>query len=356
MQFPGKAKPSIGIVFDCAMGARIDDALALAMLHGFEGKNEARIAAIGLCTSDLKAAQFCDVVGLFYASATTGVARIFMHLTPVGLDVGKQARKPAGSSPMLDGPLAKTGADGKPVYFTTVNSLNDTADVSTLIRNALTAQDDQNAVAVLTGPATDFAKLLDMYGLKDLIAQKVRLLCLAAGAFPDGPPDPNIKADIAAARKVLAGWSVPIVAAGYEIGADLRFPGASIDKDFAWSQAHPVADAYRAYRPMPYDAPSSAMAAMLYAVRPKENYFKLSEPGTIIVSDDGRTSFAPSENGRHRYLILDPAQKERIVRTYTEIASAKPVERKMRKPADEKDEKKEEKKEEKEDKKEEAAN
>jgi hypothetical protein len=186
-----------------------------------------------------------------------------------------------------------------------------------------------------------------MYGLKELISQKVKLLCMAAGAFPDGPPEPNVKADIAAARKVLAGWSVPIVAAGYEIGAELRFPGESIEKDFAWSTAHPVVDAYRACRPMPYDAPSWAMAAMLYAVRPKENYFKLSEPGTIIVSDDGRTSFAASDNGRHRYLILDPAQKERIVRTYTELASAKPVARKPRRPVDEKKDEKEEKKEEK---------
>jgi hypothetical protein len=346
MQFPGKAKPPIGIVFDCAMG-KIDDALALAMLHGFDGKNEARIAAVGLCTPDLKAAQFCDVVGLFYASATTGIARAFMHLTPIGLDGGKASGGPAGSSPMLDATLGKSGPDGKPVYSTTIKNLNDTAEVSTLIRNALTAQDDQNAVVVLTGPATDFAKLVDMYGLKELISQKVKLLCMAAGAFPDGPPEPNVKADIAAARKVLAGWSVPIVAAGYEIGAELRFPGESIEKDFAWSTAHPVVDAYRACRPMPYDAPSWAMAAMLYAVRPKENYFKLSEPGTIIVSDDGRTSFAASDNGRHRYLILDPAQKERIVRTYTELASAKPVARKPRRPVDEKKDEKEEKKEEK---------
>src|SRR6202034_100540 len=195
MQFPAKAKPSIGIIFDCAMGRRIDDALALAMLHGFEGKEKARIAAIGLCTPDLKAAQFCDVVGLFYASATTGIARAFMHLTPVGLDGGKPSAKAAGSSPMLDATLAKTGPDGKPVYPSTIKSLNDTAEVSTLIRNALSAQDDQNAVVVLTGPPTDFAKLLDMSGLQELISQKVRLLCMAAGAFPDGPPEPNIKAD-----------------------------------------------------------------------------------------------------------------------------------------------------------------
>ena len=243
-------------------------------------------------------------------------------------------------------PLAKTTPDGKPVYANTIASIHDTAEVATLFRNALTAQDDQNAVVVSAGPATDLAQLLDLYGLQELIAQKVKLLCMAAGAFPDGRPEPNIKMDIAAARRVLAGWPVPIVAAGYEIGVELKFPGASITKDFAWSTAHPVADAYRAYKPMPYDAPSWAMAAMLYAVRPKENYFKLSDPGTIIVSDYGRTSFAVSE-GQAQIPSLDPAQKERIIRTYTEIASAKPVARKPRHPADEKkDEKKEEKKQE----------
>ena len=31
-------------------------------------------------------------------------------------------------------------------------------------------------------------------------------------------------------------------------------------------------------KPMPYDAPSTAMAAVLYAAHPEENYFRLSEP------------------------------------------------------------------------------
>ena len=80
---------------------------------------------------------------------------------------------------------------------------------------------------------------------------------------------------------------------------------------------------------MPYDAPTWAMTAMLYAVRPKEGYFKLSEPGTITVLDDGRTTFQPSADGKHRHLILDSEQKERIIKTYTEIASAKPVPRRL---------------------------
>jgi hypothetical protein len=83
---------------------------------------------------------------------------------------------------------------------------------------------------------------------------------------------------------------------------------------------------------MPFDAPVWAMNSSLYAVRPQEGYFKVSDPGTITVLEDGRTTFTPSASGKHRYLIFDPAQKERIVKTYTEIASAKPVEKPQRIP------------------------
>ena len=104
-------------------------------------------------------------------------------------------------------------------------------------------------------------------------------------------------------------------------------PGASIEKDFAWSPVHPVVDAYRANQAMPYDAPASALAATLYAVKPDEPYFKLSDPGTITVLDDGRTKFTPAADGKHRYLMVDPAQKEQIVALYTALVSAQPAPR-----------------------------
>jgi hypothetical protein len=70
------------------------------------------------------------------------------------------------------------------------------------------------------------------------------------------------------------------------------------------------------------------MAAVLYAVHPDGGYFKLSGTGQL------------------RSLVFDPEQKERIIRTYIEMASAKPVPRKPRHPPDEKkkDEKKDEEK------------
>jgi len=310
MQFPAAAKPPVGVVFDSGM-ARIDDVLALAMLHGFDGKDQARIAAVSISSGDLRAAQFCDVVNHFYASATTGPAAMFMHFTPIGLADAKPGAKPAAESAMF----------AKAAEGAAIKNFNDTADPATLIRNALTAQYDQNAAVVLSGPATDLARLLDMYGAKDWIVRKVRLLCLT---------ETGMQADAAAAAKVLADWPTPAVTVGREIGEALPFPGGSIARDFAYASDHPIAEAYRASQAMPYDAPSWAMAAMLYAVHPGDGYFKVS---------------GSAQRGS---LVFDREQKERIIKAYIEMASAKPVPRKPRRPPEDKDkDKKNEKKDEK---------
>ena len=324
MQFPGQGKPPVAIVFDSAMGERIDDALALALLYGFDGKNEARLISVSVSRSNLASAAFCDAVGHFYAGAVSGAFGGSGRTLPVGLS---DSAKMPGDTPMVTVPLARRDAEGNPLYPHDIRKRNDTAEVPALIRNAFTAQIDHNSVVVLTGPATELAKVLDLPGAKELIARKVNFLSVAAGSYPEGPPEFNIAADIAAAKKLFAEWPTPIFAAGRETGDAVLFPASSIETDFAWSPAHPVVDAYRAYRPMPYDAPTWGMAAALYAVRPQEGYFKLSEPGAIRVLDDGSTRFAPSPDGKHRYLIPDPAQTERILKVYTEVASAKRVPR-----------------------------
>lgn len=324
MQFPGQGKPPLGVIYDSDFGNRIDDALALALLYGFDGRNEVRVVSVSLTKSNLKAAAMCESIGRFYGGAVSGAFAAVGRTLPIGLSTSGWAKE---DTPLITEPLAKKTPEGTPVYNHGIHHLNDTAETTALIRNAFTSQYDQNAVVVLAGPATNLVKVLDLPGVKDLIRQKIRTLVMTGGAFPDGPAEFNVKSDIAAARKLFAEWPTPIVASGHEVGEALLFPAASIEKDFAWSPAHPVVDAYRAAQPMPYDAPTWDMTTVLYAARPQEGYFQLSPPGTIAVQDDGRTKFAASADGRHRYLILDPAQKERIVKVYTEIASAKPVPR-----------------------------
>ncbi len=327
MQAQGQTQRPVGIIFDSGLGNSIDEALALALLYGLDGKNEVRILALGVSKPNLKAAAFCEAIARFYGGASSGAFGAMGRTLPVGLaDEGKLPE----DTPMLTVPLARRTEDGKPLYSHGIEKLTDTGDARAVLRNAIVAQADQSCIVVLTGPATNLARLLDLPGVKDAITRKVRFLAVAGGAYPNGAPQFNLKADIAAAKKLFAEWPTPIVAAGDEIGAALLYPATSIEKDFAWSPAHPVVDAYRAFKPMPYDAPTSAMAAVLYAVRSQAGYFKLSEPGTIRVLDDGSAQFTPTPEGKHRHLILDPAQQEAVLKTYIELASAKPVPRQPR--------------------------
>ncbi|MEO8373295.1 MAG: hypothetical protein ABI806_29190, partial [Candidatus Solibacter sp.] len=180
----------------------------------------------------------------------------------------------------------------------------------------------QNAVVVLTGPATNLAALLGLPLDPALIAKKVQKLVIGADALT--------LSDAPALRRVFAEWPTPIMVAGAEVGEAFPFPGASIAKDFAWSEVHPLVAAYNAFHAMPYDAPATAMAAGLYAVRPQENYFKVGEAGTLTVGDDGKLKHTPGDAGKHRALLADASQKEKIQQIYAEMASTKPVPRAQR--------------------------
>ena len=309
MQFQGMGKPSIGVAYDASFGNTIDGALALALLYGLQGKSESRVVSVTVSKSCLNAAVFADILVRFY----TGEPNPFSGVAPIGLSL---------SGKMPDDTAMMAAVVGKPDYARDIKKMNDTADPVATLRNGLSAQYDQNALVVLAGPATDLAGLLALPESKRLIAAKVKLLTIAA--------DAQFAADLPAAKKLLAEWPSPIVVAGSDVGEAIPYPGASIEKDFAWSQAHPLVDAWHAFHAGTYDAPATALAAALYAVRPEAGLFKVSDPGTISVGDDGHPKLTPAAGGKHRMLIADPAQKEKVTQAYCELASTKPVGRPQR--------------------------
>ncbi len=331
MQAAAREKPPVGVVFDCDLGDSVDDTLALALLHGFSRQKapECRLVSVSVTKSNLLSAAFAEAVGRFYSDlANREIPERFRRYRELPIGLSDSGWSPEGT-PLVTAPLARRVASGEPLYSHEVERYTDTADPAALMRNALTAEQDQNAIVVLSGPATNLARVLDLRGAKELIAAKVQFLSIMGGAYPSGGPEYNIKSDIAAAKKVFDEWPTPIVASGVEVGDALHFPGESIEQDFGWAEHHPIVDAYRAYNKMPYDTPSWDITAALYAVRPGDGYFSLSMPGTIAVLDDGRTEFGPSPSGKHRYLLLDESQRDRIVQTFREIISAQPAPREL---------------------------
>ena len=323
----GVVRPPVGVAFDGDLGTRIDAVLALAMLNGLAVKGAVRRIALSVSRPSLKAAQFADAISSFYAGRAAGASTSGVGAVREGMIGMPEGGSPQNDAPPLAATLSKRTAEGTPLYSSTIGGLIDTAESSILIRNLILAQNDENATIVLAGPATGLVRILALYRSGPQIVAKVRALVVAAGSFPSGQPESSIKNDVAAARTLFAEWPTPLVAVGSEVGDALPYPGSSIEKDFAWSPAHPVVDAYRIAQPMPYDASAPALAAMLYAAHPDDGYFKLSDPGRIVVQADGRTQFTPEAGGKHRYLIVDPAQKDRVIKMYTDMVSAQPAAR-----------------------------
>lgn len=299
-----------GVIFDTDMGNDVDDALALAMLHSLHTRGEVRLLAVTVTKDNIKAAQFCEILNRFYGRPEIPIGLVTNGVTPE-------------DNPMLSVPVDRRNAAGAYVYPRKIQARRDVPDAVTVLRATLEKQPDASVIVIQVGFSTNLARLLDQPGARELIVRKVRLLSVMAGAFP-GAAEYNIKMDIPAAKKLFAEWPTPIVASGFEIGKALEYPASSIERDFNYAEWHPVADSYRAYKKMPYDRPTWDLTSVLYAARPDAGYFRLSEPGTVKVLDSGVTQFDKSPQGRHRHLILDPAQKQRILDAFIELSSQKP--------------------------------
>jgi hypothetical protein len=306
-QNPFGGKPPIGVIYNTSMN-RPDAALALAELYGFEGKRESRMGSVCVVGAGLKAAIFCDMVCRFYQLVPLRNAN---QTLPVGL----AAVDPLPADPPMVKPaVERKDEKGDSRYAHSINKLSDTSLAEAVLRNGVIF--NAEAVVVLSAPATYLAKSLDLLGVKEIYKERVKRLVIVDTGAP--------QQDVAAIRRIIAEWPTPVFFCGKEVGESLPFPGAAIEKDFAWAPAHPVVDAYRAYKPMPYDTPSYDVAAMHYAVHPDSGFFGLSEPGTLAVSDDGAMKFTPG-GGKIRSLVVEEAKKAETIAAFVAIASAEPA-------------------------------
>ena len=291
---PASAAPPLHVIFDTDMGNDVDDALALAMLHAFASRGEVKLLAVTVSKDNPWAAEYVRLVDEYYGRATI----------PVGI--------------VHDG---KTKDDG--LYVRQVCQLHGrrpnkaaVQDAVELLRKTLAGESDGAVTMIQVGFSTNLARLLEsapdrysnLNGM-DLVKKKVRLLTIMAGNFAEAKPEYNVMTDIPAATKLFAAWPTDIYISGFEVGAAILYPAASIEHDFP--QGNPVAEAYRLYAKMPYDRPSWDLTTVLYDLRPDRGYFDLSPPGDVQVSANGATTFQPTAEGKRYFLRVDAIEAAR---------------------------------------------
>jgi inosine-uridine nucleoside N-ribohydrolase len=301
---PASAAPPLHVIFDTDMGNDVDDALALAMLHAFASRGEVKLLAVTVSKDNPWAAEYVRLVDEYYGRPSI----------PVGL--------------VHDG---KEKDDG--LYVRQVCELHgrrpDKAavqDAVELLRKTLAAESDGAVTMIQVGFSTNLARLLDsapdrysaLSGM-ELVKKKVRLLTVMAGNFAEPKREYNVMIDIPAASKVFSAWPTDIYISGYEVGAAILYPAASIENDFP--QGNPVAEAYRSYAKMPYDRPSWDLTTVLYDLRPDRGYFDVSQSGQVLVAANGSTSFQPGADGKRYLLSVNPMQAARVREACVWLAS-----------------------------------
>lgn len=314
---PVIAAEPVRLIFDTDMGNDIDDALALGVIHALQSRGECQLLAVTLSKDNPYSAPYCDLVNTFYGRGDI----------PIGVVRG--GKTPEDSRFTKEPVLAQD--EGKPRYPHDLKDGSDAPEAVSLLRKVLAQQPDRSVVVVVVGFSTNLARLLDSPGddhspLKgvELVQKKCKLLSMMAGMFgPGSHKEYNVYVDLPAARKVLADWPTPVVLSGYEIGKAITYSAESIERDFNYVKHHPLSEAYRLYKEMPYDRPTWDLTSVLYAVRPDRGYFGLSESGTVTVDDNQVTQFQPG-NGSHRYLTVDEHQITRVREALVQLASQPP--------------------------------
>ena len=312
----------VRFVFDTDLGNDVDDAMALAVIHALQNRGECELLAITTTKDNPYVAPMADLLNIFYGRPEIPIAVVKNGATKEDGKYNQQV-------------LELKDDDGNPRYprtLTPADSAN-LPDAVPFLRKLLAEAPDNSVVLVQVGFFTNFARLLDtpadnispLTG-KELIAKKVKLLSLMAGAFnePPGFREYNVINDIPSAKKLVAQWPTEMIFSGHEIGRLIQHPPASMKEDYGYVKYHPLKDAYHFYRGLDNWQPTYDLTSVLYAVRPNRGYFTLSPTGFVTVQDDGQTTFAVSPNGKHRYMTVSPEQIAMVREAFVQLCSEPP--------------------------------
>jgi hypothetical protein len=312
----------VGLIFDTDICGDCDDVLALGMIHALESRGACRLLAVTVSVDNDLAAPFVDAVNTFYGRGEI----------PIGT-VGKggvvQPSKYLGLALEQD-------AHGRYRYPHDLITGKDAPPATPLLRKVLAAQPDHSVVIAQVGFSTNLARLLDsgpdqnsrLRG-DELVARKVKLLSLMAGAFQaidgkEGYQEYNVVKDIPSFRTLVERWPTAMVFSGFEIGIALPYPATSIEKDYNYVAHHPLAEAYIRYNPPPHNRPTWDLTSVLYAVLGDRGYFDVSPRGRVAVDARGTTKFEENSQRSSSYLILRPEQKPRVLEALVQLSSQPP--------------------------------
>lgn len=316
----GTQARKLDIIFETDMGNDVDDALAIDILYKFDRQKQIKLLAVMLNKEGEFPPKYIDLLNTWY-----GRKRI-----PIGV-TGRSDQSIVAGNNYTQTVCEEVDEQGKPLYKRSIKDYSTLQPAPRLYRKLLAKAKDNSVTIVSVGFSTNLALLLDSeadefspLSGRELVAKKVeRLVTMAGNIANPKHHEYNVVNDIPACQKVYRDWPTPIITSPFELGEHIKYPASSIENDFGWTAHHPIVDAYKAYLPQIEDRPTWDLTAVLYAINPQD-FFTLSAPGQITVTDEGSTLFKPQPEGTHYYLSVTPEQSKLILDYFVTTITKKP--------------------------------
>ncbi len=292
------AEPML-VIMDTDMGNGVDDVMALQQLLDYEREGRVRLLGITVGKAHPRSVEYVDAYCRLNGKEDVLLGYAYNGVNPEAGNYLCQT---------LD-----TLIDGEPVLQPHQRLTDGMPEGYVLMRRLLSEQEDGSVVLFALGPLTNLARLLasgaDEYcplSGRELVRRKVRLLALMGGNYDQAAkrPEWNLRQDIESAHKVFAEWHTPIVASGFEVGAQFICTKEQIRNAFSQGESHPLYISFcLASKVSHYHGATWDATIVHHVMNPDDDAFTLSPSGIITVNADGSTLFTPSAEGQHRYLI-----------------------------------------------------
>jgi inosine-uridine nucleoside N-ribohydrolase len=308
----------LNIIFDTDMGNDIDDALALDMLFKYADQGRINLLAIMNNKQSEYSTRFLNLMTTWYGYPKIPIGRIKQGVfIDDYVDYSKNVIE---------------YNDSTKLYKYSDKDHDKFLEAHELYRKTLAKQEDNSVTIISVGFSTNLEKLLrsgpDRYSPlsgEELVAKKVRYLSIMAGSFGDKKrAEFNIVNDISAARYVIDRWPTGVVLSPFELGKKVLYPAMSIAQDFGWTAHHPLVDAYKRYRPFPYDRPTWDLTSVYYAIAWEGDLLNVSKPGKLRVDEKGFTYFSEEEVGKHYVLSINDDNVIKLQQYFVNLIKQQP--------------------------------
>jgi len=296
------------VILDTDIDSDIDDAQALAMLHGYEKLEKIELIGVIVTSSDAFSYQCANDINTFYNRPDIPIG--FLKQQQNLANFSKYTRQISEEFPH------------------SLTSLNQTTEAADLYRKLLAESKDDSVVIVTIGHLTSLQNLLQSEGDeisplsgKELVNKKVKKWLCMGGTYPMGKEANFYRPDPASTVYCLDNWEKEVVFCGWELGNKIITGGDYLRSNL--NTRHPIYRGYELYNNFAGKPAWDQAAVMLLDKGATTQFFNINTDGYVSVKKDGSNQWHSGERKKgknHAFIsIKENIDPESIAKTMDDL-------------------------------------